>query len=124
MATGGATIVVVEQSAGAMELIDQALRETADRVLITQSPLEALEVADRIRIDLLVTYLADRHLRPTLVDEIRSSQPDLRVLYICDHTEKLPPGLDGAGALCSPFALDELREAVAARLDRKLEAAT
>jgi len=123
MATGGATIVVVEQSAGAMELIDQALRETVDRVLITQSPLEALEVADRIQIDLLVTYLADRHLRPTLVDEIRSSQPDLRVLYICDHTEKLPSGLHGAGALYSPFALDELREAVAARLDRNLGAA-
>jgi hypothetical protein len=58
-----------------MELIDQAFRETAHRVLITQSPLEVLEVADRIRIDLLVIYLADRDLRPTLVDEVRSANP-------------------------------------------------
>jgi DNA-binding response OmpR family regulator len=124
MATRGATIVVVEQSAGAMELIDQALRDTADRVLITQSPPEVLDVADRIRIDLLVIYLADRHLRPTLVDEIRSSQPELRVLYIRDHTEERPPGDDGDGALRTPFSIDELREAVAARLDRIPEAAS
>jgi hypothetical protein len=44
-----------------MELIDQALRDTAERVLITQSPLEVLDVASRIRIDLLITYLSDRH---------------------------------------------------------------
>lgn len=124
MSTGGATIVVVEQSAGAMELIDQAFRETAHRVLITQSPLEVLDVADRIRIDLLVIYLADRDLRPTLVDEVRAGQPELHVLYICEDTEERPAGIDGDGALRTPFSLDGLRQAVAARLDRNLEAAS
>jgi DNA-binding response OmpR family regulator len=124
MSSGAATIVVVEQSAGAMELIDQAFRETAHRVLITQSPLEVLDVADRIRIDLLVIYLADGDLRPTLVDEVRSSQPELHVLYICDGTKERPAGIDGDGALRTPFSLDGLRQAVAARLDRNLEAAS
>jgi DNA-binding response OmpR family regulator len=107
-----------------MELIDQALRDTENRVLITQSPLEVLDVADRIRIDLLVTYLADRHLRPTLVDEIRSSQTGLRVLYIYNRTEEPPPGTDGDGALRTPFSLAELQEAIAARLERTPEPAS
>jgi DNA-binding response OmpR family regulator len=107
-----------------MELIDQALRDTAERVLITQSPLEVLDVASRIRIDLLITYLSDRHLRPTLIDEIRSTQPGLRVLYIYDRTEERPSGIDGEGALRTPFSLDELRKAVAAHLERAVEAAS
>jgi hypothetical protein len=61
---------------------------------------------------------------PTLVDEIGSSQPELRVLYIRDHTEERPPGDDGDGALRTPFSIDELREAVAAPLDRIPEAAS
>ena len=123
MACGGATIVVVERSAGAMELIDQAFRDTPDRVLITQSPLEVLDVAARIRIDLLVSYFADLDLGANLVAELRLIQPDLRVLYILSRTEPQASSLGSDSVLRNPFSLDELREAVDASLDRSFETA-
>ncbi len=49
-----ATILVLEKSAAARELIDQALRESGDRILVTDDPNEAIELARRVRIDLLV----------------------------------------------------------------------
>jgi DNA-binding response OmpR family regulator len=112
---GGATIVIVEQSAAVHELIEQALCDSGDRVLVTQNALEVLDVARRVRIDLLVTELESRR---TLVGQIRPAQPDLRVLYISTFDEEPPPGPDGAETLRTPFTLDELRAAIAARLDR------
>jgi CheY-like chemotaxis protein len=49
-----ATIVVLEENAAAQELIDQTLRTLGDRVLISNSPMEALGLSKRVRIDLLV----------------------------------------------------------------------
>jgi DNA-binding NtrC family response regulator len=99
-------------------LIDQALRDLGDRVLITQNPLEVLDVARKVRIDLLVTEFETDQALPTLIDETRSTQPDVRVLYISD--EKGPAEPD-ANELSTPFSLDELREAVAACLDRRAD---
>jgi DNA-binding NarL/FixJ family response regulator len=91
-ATGAATIVVVEQSAAMQELIDQALRDNGDFLLITQNPLEALDLARRVHIDLLITEFGDSGL--ALVDEVRSLQPDLRVLYLYgEGDEPVPVGL-------------------------------
>jgi DNA-binding response OmpR family regulator len=109
------TIVVVEESAAVQELVEQALRETGDCVLVTQNPLEVIEVARRVRIDLLVT---DLHAGDELVEQLRSSQPDIRILYLSDTTDGPPPGPDDSTPLRMPFSLDELREAIAARLDR------
>ena len=96
-----ATIVVVEQSAAVQELIDQALRDNGDFLLVTQNPLEAIEVARRVRVDLLVTELTDS----TLVDEVRSLQPDMRVLDLYSNGD-------------DPFALLDLRDRVAEILER------
>jgi len=52
--TRGSTIVIVEESAAVQELVEQALRETGDCVIVSQNPLEVLDVAQRVRIDLLV----------------------------------------------------------------------
>jgi len=97
------------------ELVEQALRESGDRVLVTQNALEVLDVARRVHIDLLVI---DIDSEPGLVDEIRESQPDLQVLYLSDRTDLQPAGRRRGSLLLTPFSLGELRAAIAALLDR------
>jgi DNA-binding response OmpR family regulator len=113
--TRGSTIVIVEESAAVQELVEQALHETGDCVLVSQNPLEVLDVARRVRIDLLVI---DIDAKPGLVEEIRESQPDVRVLYLSDSADEQPEGFEPGPPLLTPFSLDELRAAIAARLDR------
>lgn len=111
----GSTIVIVEERAAVQELVEQALRETGDCVLVSQNPLEVLEIAQRVRIDLLVI---DIDAKRGLVEEIRESQPDVRVLYLSDSTDEQQVGLEPDPPLLTPFSLEELRVAIAARLDR------
>jgi DNA-binding response OmpR family regulator len=113
--TRGSTIAIVEESAAVQELVDQALRGSGDHVLVTQNALEVLDVARRVRIDLLVI---DIDSQPGLVEEIRESQPDLQVLYLSDSTDERRAGPQRSPLLLTPFSLDELRAAIAARLDR------
>jgi DNA-binding response OmpR family regulator len=113
--TRGSTVVIVEESAAVQELLEQALRETGDCVLVSQNPLEVLDVARRVRIDLLVI---DVEAKPGLLEEVRESQPDVRVLYLSDSTDEQPASLELGPPLLTPFSLDELRAAIAARLDR------
>jgi DNA-binding response OmpR family regulator len=108
------TIVIVEESAAVQELVEQALRESGDRVLVTRNALEVLDVARRVRIDLLVI---DIDSQPGLVEEIRELQPDLRVLYLADSTDEQPAGPQRSPLLLTPLSLDELRTAIVARLD-------
>jgi DNA-binding response OmpR family regulator len=109
------TIVVVEESAAVQELVDQALKETGNCVLVTQNPLEVIEVARRVRIDLLVTEL---RAGDELVEQLRSSQSDIRILYLSDTADEPSPGPEDSPPLRMPFSLDELQAAIAARLDR------
>jgi len=113
--TRGSTIVIVEKSAAVQELVEQALREGADHLLVSQNALEVLDVARRVRIDLLII---DLDSKPGLVEEIREFQPDLRVLYVSDQTGEQQEDLDLSPRLLTPFSLDELRAAIAAELDR------
>jgi DNA-binding response OmpR family regulator len=110
----GSTIVIVEESAAVQELVEQALRESGDRVLVTQNALEVLDVARRVRIDLLVIHIDSES---GLADEIRKSQPDLQVLYLSNSTDQQPAGLQHGSLLLTPFSLGELRAAIAAQLD-------
>jgi CheY-like chemotaxis protein len=112
------TILVLEENAAVQELIDQALRESGHRVLSTKDALEALEVARRIRVDVLVAGVLLEARRQTLIGELRAIQPGLRIVNICgpdDDVEKI----DRSRTLSSPFSLDELREAVAAGPDQR-----
>jgi DNA-binding response OmpR family regulator len=113
--TRGSTIVIVEKSAAVQELVEQALREGAVHLLVSQNALEVLDVARRVRIDLLII---DLDSKPGLVEEIREFQPDLRVLYVSDQTGEQQEDLDLSPRLLTPFSLDELRAAIAAELDR------
>jgi len=111
----GSAIVVVEESAAVQELVEQALRAGDDCVLVTQSPLEALDVARRVRIDLLIAKIG---ACGELFEEIRASQPELRVLYLVDDGDELPPPDGALSVLRTPFSLDELRAAIEEQLDR------
>jgi CheY-like chemotaxis protein len=110
-----ATIVVLEENAAAQELIDQTLRTSGDRVLISNSPMEALGLSKRVRIDLLVgdVGLLERS-DPNVVERLRSVG---RVLYTNVPGSSRLARQDSGTALRSPFSLEELREAVAAALD-------
>jgi len=112
--TRGSTIVIVEESAAVQELVEQALRESGDRVLVTQNALEVLDVARRVRIDLLVI---DLDSEPGFVEEIRESQPNLQVLYLADSTDERQAARQRSSVLLTPFSIGELRAAIAARLD-------
>ncbi len=102
------------------ELIDQTLREAGHRVLSTRDALEALEVVRRIRIDVLVAGVLLDGRRKTAVGELRSIQPRLRVVSICDPNDE-PQIIDRGARLSSPFSLEDLREAVAASLEHRVD---
>lgn len=99
MAGTHATIVVVDEQAAFLDLVEQALVEAGHRVLVTTEPLEVLELAIRIEIDALV---AGELTDPTLVRKLQRAQSGLPVLFL--------------SALQMPFSLDTLVEEVARML--------
>jgi len=115
------TIVVVEGTAAVQELIDLALREAGHRVLITRNPLEVLELARRVQIDVLVADAGTLEREGTgLVEKLRRIQPSMAVLYMADRGQA-DEDVANASALPAPFSLGELQEAVAAAVDRLAE---
>jgi CheY-like chemotaxis protein len=96
-------------------LIDQALRGCGHRVLITADPLEAFELGQRVRIDVLVDDVKPSGERPSLVERLRSLQPELRLVRVLDPEDDFPEPEDGV-LLRRPFSLDELENAVAQAL--------
>lgn len=114
------TVVVVEQSAAAQELMEHVLREAGHRVLVTRNPLEALDLGRRIRIDVLVADVAPLDQEESdLVEELRRIQPWLPVLYLGGRDWLYGADTDNASALEPPFSLDELEEAVATAATRR-----
>jgi len=96
-------------------LIDQALRGFGHRVLMTADPLEALELGQRVRIDVLVDDVKPSGERPSLVERLRSLQPELRLVRVLDSEDHFPEP-DGGVLLRCPFSLDELENAIAQAL--------
>jgi len=111
-------VLVLEENAAVQELVDQALREADHRVLSTKHALEAVELARRVRIDVLVAGVLLEERTHALINELRSIQPGLHVVGICDPDDDLD-GVERSVRLSSPFALDDLREAVAAGLESR-----
>ena len=109
-----ATIVVLEENAAAQELIDQALRKSGDRVLISNSAVEALGLTSRVRIDLIVGDVG--LLEKSDPDVVEKLQSVGQVLYTNVRGSSRLAQLDSGTALRGPFSLEELREAVAAAL--------
>jgi len=119
-----ATIVVVDQSPAVVELIEQALRAVGHYVLVTNDPLEVLEVASRVKIDVLVGEAAS--VDDVLSEKLQAAQPSLRVIRIAGWSSELEPPheelekQDEATVLRAPFSLDELHEAVRSLLEGRL----
>jgi DNA-binding response OmpR family regulator len=109
-----ATILLLEENAAVQELIDQALRESGHRVLTTNNVLEALELLQRVHVDVIVIGELVDESGPTLVEELRTLQAGVRVVSIA--ADELD-GVDDCVRLPSPIALDDLREAAAAQID-------
>jgi CheY-like chemotaxis protein len=109
-----ATIVVLEENAAAHDLIEQALRNAADRVLITNNPLEVLGLARRIRIDLIIGDAGILERTDSLV--VKRLQGIGQMLYIDVQPGSAFGEADSGKALRSPFSLEELREAANAAL--------
>jgi CheY-like chemotaxis protein len=107
-------MILLEENPAAQELIEQALRECGHRVLVTNDASEVREVARRLRIDLLVADVGLLEAGDAL-DSVRSVG---RVLYINGSADSPPADADGAPVLASPFALEDLRKAVASALRR------
>ena len=97
-----ATIVVVHESLAVLELIEQALRAPGRRVLTTSNALEALDVVRRVKIDLLVLEPPDCRAAREFARDIRTVQPQLRVVYL----------------LAKPLSLSELTAEVARKIGR------
>ena len=101
-----ATIVVVDSTHAFLELAEGVLRDAGHRVLVTSDMLEALTLARTVRVDLLVGASA-------LIDSVRC-YPDLPdLLEIVDGAEES----NGQLRLRRPFALAQLRDAVALALE-------
>jgi DNA-binding response OmpR family regulator len=77
-----ATILVLEENAAVQELIDQALRESGHRVLTTNNALEALELLQRIRVDIVVVGDLLDERGQTLLGELHSVQAGLRIVSV------------------------------------------
>jgi PleD family two-component response regulator len=90
------TIVVVHEQAAVLELIEATLRDRGIRVLATLNSLEALEIARRLKVDLLVISRAQNDV----ARDVRALQPDLSVVVLDDE----------------PMWLDEIAHAVVTAL--------
>jgi CheY-like chemotaxis protein len=106
-----ATILVVEENPAVLELIDQVMRECGHRVLSTNDAVEAIDVASRVRIDVVIAGALRDGGKHALVCQLRSIQPDVDVVF-CDPDDDDDETIDRATRLSAPFSLSELREAV------------
>jgi two-component SAPR family response regulator len=79
---------------------------------MTTDPLEALQLGQRVRIDVLVDDVELSDQRPTLVERLRSVQPEMRIVRVLDPDERNLSELNGGVVLRRPFSLDELERAV------------
>jgi hypothetical protein len=100
-----ATVVVVDANPAVLELAEQALGALGHWVLVTTDPLEALAVARTVRVDLVV---ADS----STLDSIRGYPDVPQFLEIEDNGGETPE----RPSLRKPFALAQLRDAVAMAL--------
>ena len=126
-ASGGETILVVEDEENVRDMTAQALRRAGYQVLLAASGEEALElvVTKRWRFQLLITDIVMPGLRGTeIAQKLLAMIPGLRVLYMSGYTDNamFHQKLLGAGAafMQKPFTLDVLEEKVAQALDPRL----
>ena len=106
-----ATVLVLEGNAALRELFEQALRDAGHHVLCTPDPHEALEVARRIRVDVVIVGEPSPAFSRSTIHEIRELQPLVEIVDVAESGDQLGE-LTGATRLSSPISLDELGERI------------
>jgi CheY-like chemotaxis protein len=99
-------VLVVEDDRNVREMLQSILQHQGHRVLAARDEGEALEFAERNRIDLLVADLvAPQTKSEELLARLRRTQPSLKVLYL---TGFLNASFSPSGAEClqKPFSAD------------------
>jgi DNA-binding LacI/PurR family transcriptional regulator len=80
-----ATMVVIHEHAGVLELIETALRERGARVLATLASSEALEIVRELKVDVLLLSRA----QTAVAREARELQPGLPIVVLGDEPVSL-----------------------------------
>jgi two-component system cell cycle sensor histidine kinase/response regulator CckA len=113
--TSASTILVVEDEADVRELVRDILAAQGYQVLAAQDGVEALQVAGEHEapIHLLITDVVMPRLSgKALADQLRSSRPQMRVLYTSGYTDNaiVDHGVldEGVHFLSKPFELEAL----------------
>ena len=108
-------VLVVEDEEVVRGLVRQMLAGEGYEVLVAQDGEEAIELAGRSTIDVLLTDLTMPKVGGREVAErLRESQPGLRVIYMSGYAEDLPTGAlpPATSFLGKPFTFSELTETV------------
>ena len=121
---GGETVLVVEDEERIRGLLDTVLGDNGYRVLIATNGREALELAAQHdnQIDLLLTdVVMPRMGGAELADELQSTAPDLRVLFMSGYSEEILARqlITGSRVLLEkPFTIVQLLDTVRSTLAR------
>jgi two-component system cell cycle sensor histidine kinase/response regulator CckA len=123
------TVLVVDDESPIREVERRVLEEDGYRVTEAGNGLEAIDLlALGAPLDLLVADLDMPELGgDEMVRRIRGTRPDLKVLYVTGHIDKLMdarPLWEGEAFLDKPFSVAGLREAVSLLLHGTLKART
>jgi two-component system cell cycle sensor histidine kinase/response regulator CckA len=121
---GGATILLVEDESAILAMATRALEGQGFVILPAGTPTEALHIAAAHPgvIDLLLTDVIMPEMNGrVLADELRSTRPDLKVLFMSGYTSDVVTGHDTPGSdasfISKPFHLRALTETVREILD-------
>ncbi|HEY8193208.1 MAG TPA: PAS domain S-box protein, partial [Gaiellaceae bacterium] len=112
-----ATVLIVEDEEVVRGLVVQVLEGEGYQALVANDGEEALAVAERTSVDVLLTDLTMPKLGGReLAERLRAVNPELKVLYMSGYTDSgilsdgvLPPG---TAFLSKPFTFAELVESV------------
>lgn len=111
-------VLVVDDEAGVRALARRILEGGGYGVVEAADGAEALElIKSSVRIDFLIADLDMPVMRgEEMARRVRALNPDLRVLYVTAHSERLfedrPELIDGEAFLDKPFTVRGLLEAV------------
>jgi PAS domain S-box-containing protein len=118
---GHERILLVEDRRELLDLMRAALESEGYTVLVAMDGIEALALAAREPVDLVVTdVVMPRMGGRTLVRTLRETRPDLRALFVSGHPERAPEPsalAPGDRLLRKPFLLCDLCDAARAALD-------
>ena len=120
LTAGHETILLVEDEQSVRELTRQALELNGYQVIAAATPDDALELADDVRIDMLLTDVVMPQMRGgELARRLEARRPGLRTLFMSGYLdgESLVGSQGPAAFLPKPFSLAELADAVRQVLD-------